>query len=158
LTTETVSFHDAKPQWETRINTRPDSTFDLAFMEDTTLSDFFKRPILVDTTLWTPAQVSPFYLSIQPWTLFFNNKRVANRISNYNLLRCNLHIKCMINGNGFYYGKLIANYVPLKDFDTITPVNGLEPEVRIGASQRMHFYLDPTISQGGEMILPFLAI
>lgn len=155
MTTETVSFHDAKPQWETRINTRPDSTFDLAFMEDATLSDFFKRPILVDTTLWTPAQVSPFYLAIQPWTLFFNNKRVANRISNYNLLRCNLHIKCMINGNGFYYGKLIANYVPLKDFDTVTPVNGLEPEVRIGASQRMHFYLDPTISQGGEMILPF---
>lgn len=153
--TETVSFHDATPEWRTSIETRPDSTFDLAFMNDTTLSDFFKRPILVNTTTWTPAQLSPFYLAIQPWSLFFNNKRVANRISNYNLLKCNLHIKCMINGNGFYYGKLIANYVPLKNYDSVTVVNGLSPEVRIGASQRMHFYLDPTISQGGEMILPF---
>jgi hypothetical protein len=80
---------------------------------------------------------------------------VLNRISNYNLLRAKLHLKFVINGNGFHYGRAIASYVPLPDDDDFVTTRSFFPQDLIAASQRPHVYLDPTLSQGGDMILPF---
>jgi hypothetical protein len=88
--------------------------------------------------------------------LFFGNKRVINRINNYNLLSAQLKVKFMINGNPFLFGRLMADYVPLKTSDTITSFSTLDINHAVAASQRLNILIDPTTSQGGVLHLPFL--
>jgi hypothetical protein len=117
------------------------------------LSDFFSRPIEIASYSWgTGINLNAV---INPWTLFFNNKRVVNRISNYNLLRCKLHVKFVINGNGFQYGRLLAAYLPLHSYDRISAHSALIEEDLVQTSQLPHIFLDPNTSMGGEMVLPF---
>jgi hypothetical protein len=65
-------------------------------------------------------------------------------------------VKFVLNGNGFYYGRAIASYLPLHNADTFTKDRAFFIEDVVAASQRPHIYLDPTNSQGGSMCLPFI--
>lgn len=120
------------------------------------LGTFLSRPIQIGSVAWTPNQVSSLSLILDPWTLFMENKRVANRMNNYFLMGGNLHVKYMVNGNGFYYGRAMVDYVPLSTYDTVSDVATLAIENVVAASQRLHVYVDPTTSQGGELTLPML--
>jgi hypothetical protein len=128
----------------------------VAYKSDTSLEAFFRRPLLIREFSWVPGNVIPLFEDFNPWADFFTNPRVINRITNYNLMRCKLHVKFMINGNGFYYGRLLANYKPLVDYDEVTRDRGLVVQDNIAASQRPHVYLDPTSNQGGTLVLPFV--
>lgn len=81
---------------------------------------------------------------------------MLNRITNYNLLRCKLCVKFVLNGNGFHYGRAIASYIPLHNNDGFTKDRAFFQEDVVEASQRPHVYLDPTNSQGGTLCLPFV--
>lgn len=153
---QTITFHDGTPQWVTSIPSSIDSTRMSAENDYTSLANFFRRPILVSTITWTPGAGAPLSLILDPWNAFFRNPRVANRATNYSFMRSKLHVKFMLNGNSFYYGRLMADYVPLKSFNDIDSLSPLQAENLIQASQRLHIMLDPSLSQGGEMILPFL--
>lgn len=134
----------------------PDWTRDALFNDvDVSLSSFFERPVLTRTYTWTPLQVSAFTAIFNPWTDFFGNPRVINRINNYNLLRAKLHVRFMINGNGFYYGRLMADYLPLSN-DSVTSASTLIPENAIQASQRMKVFIDPATCCSNELELPFV--
>lgn len=111
------------------------------------------RPIKVASYAWP--YNAPFQQSFDPWSLFFENKRIINRISNFNLLRCKLNVKVMVNGNGFHYGRCIMSYLPLHLQDTNTMERGFFSQDLIAASQRPHVYIDPTESMGGQLKLPF---
>jgi hypothetical protein len=87
---------------------------------------------------------------------YFDNPRVINRIANYNLLKAKLHVKVVINGNGFQYGRAIAAYLPLDNDDSLSTLSALVQTDLVQTSQLPHIYLDPTTSTGGEMVLPFL--
>jgi hypothetical protein len=81
------------------------------------------------------------------------NPRVANRIANFNLFKGNLHVKVVINGNQFYFGKMLMSYMPYTNSPHhLTQDTWLS---MIPASQRPHIWIDPTTSQGGELVLPF---
>lgn len=153
---ETVKFMDIENQWIASKTTSPDASFTTAFTNDLEPNEFFSRPILIGSYTWNISVIDKFYQALDVWSLFFQNKRVANRLTNYNLAHTNLHVKITINGNGFYFGKLIAHYVPLVNYDKVTVLDGLISENRILASQHLHVYIDPTTSQGGEIILPYL--
>jgi len=71
------------------------------------------------------------------------------------LLRAKLHLKIVINGNGFQYGRLIASYLPYTVWDYLSTNASLVQEDIVQASQLPHVYLDPCTSTGGEMVLPF---
>jgi hypothetical protein len=131
----------------------PDVTFRNADTNDADLQNFFSRPIKVESYSWGVGQ--NIFEQFNPWQLFFENKRVINRISNYNLLRCKLKVKFVINGNGFYYGRAIASYTPLQNLDVFTKDRAFFIQDVVAASQRPHIYLDPTTSQGGTLTLPF---
>jgi hypothetical protein len=126
----------------------------LGIYRDLTVSDFFKRPSLIKTITWS--QLSTLAESFNPWALYFADKRVANRVSNYYLIWGHLHVKFMLNGNPFYYGRLLVDYQPLYMHDTVMDWNPLYSRNLIPASQRLHILLNPTNSKGGEMILPYL--
>lgn len=81
---------------------------------------------------------------------------MINRIANFNLIRGKLHVKFLINGNSFYYGRAIVSYLPLSGWDNMTLDRAFFEEDIIEASQRPHLYLDPTTNQGGTLNLPFV--
>lgn len=153
-TTEQVAhFSDQAPQWDYVVDSMPDATYGQADSTDAELGNFFGRPIKVFSTTWSTG--ATLFLTFNPWESFFENPRVMNRISNFNLLRSKLHVRFVVNGNGFYYGRAIASYNPLHNFDDFTLDRSTVPQDTIGASQRPHVYLDPTNSQGGSLCLPF---
>jgi hypothetical protein len=152
---QTVSFSDQNQQWTYGVEEKLDSVHHTADSNDADLNNFFSRPIRIATINWTVG--STFSDTINPWTLYFENDRVINRISNYNVMRSKLKVKILINGNGFHYGRALASYRPLpQDDNMITWRMGLVPQDIIGASQRMHVWLDPTKSQGGTLELPYV--
>lgn len=151
---QNVRFNDQTPQWDYVVDSMPDSTFSVADTDDATLSNFFSRPIKIQSFSWGTG--TNLYEAFNPWQDFFENERVINRITNFNLLRCKLKVRIMLNGNGFYYGRAIASYVPLHDYDMFTKDRSFFIQDVVEASQRPHVFLDPTTSQGGTLTLPFV--
>jgi len=147
-----TSFCDENSDWHEDIRHAKDDSFYIADNADTSLQDFFSRPIRIANQAWTPTV--PLNMDLDPWSLYFSNPRVANRIANFRALRANLKIKVLINGNPFYYGRAIMSYNPLSPYDNITDTTAPIQNI-ISASQRPHLYLDPCTSQGGTMTLPF---
>lgn len=148
-----VSFLDEVDHNHVQVESEFDPTYAIADQPDTSLARFMERPIRIASYAWTPGV--PLFHIFNPWELFFDNPRIQNRIANYNLLRCKLNVKMMVNGNGFYYGRGMVSYLPLHSTDTITNVSSTAI-YNIQRSQRPHVYLDPTTSQGGIMTLPFV--
>jgi hypothetical protein len=151
---QNVTFSDQTPQWSYTVDSMPDSTFGMADASDADLGSFFSRPIKIAAYPWAVNQL--FFVKFNPWNLFFTNPRVMNRITNFNLLRCKLHVRIVLNGNGFYYGRAIASYIPLHTHDEFTRDRAFFIQDVVAASQRPHVYLDPTYSQGGTIQLPFV--
>jgi len=118
------------------------------------LGNFFERPLKIATYEWSTTIT--FFQDFDPWSLYLENPRVANRISNFKLLKGKLHVKFMINGNAFYYGRLLANYIPRHNSDNIIVNRALVSVDNVEASQRPHIYIDPTTNQAGEIACPFL--
>ena len=148
-----MHFFDANNDWSFNRSGEFDSTYTQAEMADTSLEHFFKRPIKIYEFEWEiNTDVSNV---IDPWYIFMTDKRVANRITNYNNFRANLCLKFLINGNGFYYGRLLTSYVPNASEDELYTSDSTKV-YKIEASQRPHLYLDPTTCQGGQMKLPFI--
>lgn len=149
-----MRFSDHTPAWNYSVESNPDPTFAIADTSDATLENFFSRPIKIASYSW--ATGANLFETFNPWQLYFENLRVINRITNFNLLRCKLHVKIVLNGNSFHYGRAIASYNPLHTRDDFTVSRGFFIEDVVAASQRPHIFLDPTMSQGGSLVLPFV--
>lgn len=150
---QNVMYADTHPGYITDVKGETDELRQAPFTDDATLQEFFSRPIKVISANWNVN--TDFFLTFNPWSLYFENPRVINRISNYKLMTSDLHVKITINGNAFHYGRLIAAYNPLPTTDTLTLFRQPFFADYTAASQRPHIYLDPTNSQGGELKLPF---
>lgn len=155
VSAQTLKFKDGTPQWEVGMQATSDSTRYVTPNSDVTMENFMSRPVLIGTSAWTPG-LSPYTLTLDPWTSFFSNKRVINRINNYKIMNCKLKLKFIVNGNPFYFGRLMVDYLPLPTYDKITAFSTLDPFNAIAASQRLHGFVNPTTSQGLTMELPFI--
>lgn len=154
LSSQNVQFTDQNPAYSYVVDSEYDPTRSSVDSNDATLEQFFSRPLKIAQYTWS-VSLPNFIETFNPWELYWENPRVINRISNFNLLRAKMHVKIVINGNGFHYGRLIASYTPLHTVDDFTITRGFFTQDIIQASQRPHIYLDPTTSQGGSMCLPF---
>jgi len=146
---------DGDTPWSYDITASPDETTKLAGFSDAQLGDFLSRPIKIKEYQWTPGAA----LSVtrfNPWEEFFSNVDVVDKINRYRNLRCNLRVKVLVNGNSFYYGRALMSYNPYIQFDEVTVNRAFIAADLIQASQKPHLLLDPTTSQGGEMLLPFI--
>lgn len=154
---ETTTFEDTSQGTVVGFPPAEDPTRDGVFAaSDVSLAEFFSRPIVISTATWTPGSVTPFSMAFDPWNLFFTNKRVINRINNFAQMRASLHVRFVINGNGFYYGRLMADYNPLSDLDLTSDTATLPAINRVQASQRMKVFLDPSCPCTQQMDLPFV--
>lgn len=144
---------DQPNQWTVTVPSMPDSTFNHGGETETSLGDFMARPVLIYSYDWVVGAGPDFV--INPWTLFYSNPRVINRINNYNLLRSTLNVKIQISGTIFHYGRMLVSYKPLPNEDTIDNLRYGNALDIVQRSQRPHIFLDPSTSQGGELHLPF---
>eukprot|EP01003_Olkasia_polycarbonata_P005957 NODE_5_length_3916_cov_139.898112_g4_i0.p1 GENE.NODE_5_length_3916_cov_139.898112_g4_i0~~NODE_5_length_3916_cov_139.898112_g4_i0.p1 ORF type:complete len:783 (+),score=66.13 NODE_5_length_3916_cov_139.898112_g4_i0:1377-3725(+) len=117
------------------------------------LDEFFARPVKIASSTWAVTQGLEVP-NLQVWKLWMQNPRVANRLSNYKNFRGKLHVKFIINGNSFYWGRAFASYTPFNKnpFGAGQAASWLDYP---SATMRPHIWIDPTTSQGGEMVLPF---
>jgi hypothetical protein len=153
-TSGTMTFSDTDANVVNEVRGEMDDTRYLAANAADGLSSFFARPLLIQTI--TVAVGATTYVEFNPWKRFIDNKRVINRLTNYNNMRGNMHVKFLINGNGFYYGKLIASYLPLKGSDGLEHSHATASPANIClATQRPHIFLDPCMSTAGQLDLPF---
>jgi hypothetical protein len=149
-----MRFEDQNANWDYTVDSMPDPTFAPADPYDAKLENFLSRPIRTRSYSW--AVGTNIFEKFNPWTDFLDNPRVINRLANFNRLRCKLKVRILLNGNGFHYGRAIASYTPLIQFDTLTKDRLFFQNDIVGASQRPHVYLDPSTNQGGTLTLPFV--
>lgn len=149
----TTRFTDSAPMTATTTPTPQESTFMLADTGDR-IEDFLQRPILVDTFEWTPGQAA--FRDFNPWRLFFFEGRVRNKLTNFYLLRCKMHLRFMVNGTPFYYGRLLASYIPLGPIDILSQQRSGNQFDLIEASQRPHVTINPSHDEVAEMELPYI--
>ncbi|APG76864.1 hypothetical protein 2 [Beihai picorna-like virus 54] len=134
------------------MNEQQDPTFGNADTSDIP-SDFFERPVKIAEYEWSIG--ANLFETINPWTAYFEEPRVANKMAHFRNLRCSLRVKFVLNGNPFYFGRVIASAQPLPFLDNMTKFEDGVRQDFIQASQRPHVYLNPTTCEGGELVLPF---
>lgn len=142
---QTTVFHDDVPSWSLSANLSRDITFDMGSASGCDLGDFLERPVRLASYTWTVG--SPLSENLDPWTTLLENVNVIARVKNFNLLRCDMCVKFVINGNPFHYGKVLAAYQPLATADQIfanssVGINTAGPLIAL--SQMPSVYLDPT--------------
>lgn len=154
---QTMRFADEHCEAHYDMAAEIDPTRKIRDMPDVSLNEFAMRPVLIHSQRWDYGTEMESG-EIDPWSRVLNNKRVANRLTNYNLFRAKLHIKIVLTGNPFLYGRAIAFYYPFEN-----GIRGLiDPRrrniCRTQQTQLPHIYLDPSSSEAGEMTLPFFWI
>jgi hypothetical protein len=155
LKSQTLAFNDSVAAYNYEVPSEMESTYGVSDTNDVSLAKFLARPVKIYDEEWSPADPN-ISAQINPWNLFYEDPRVANRIAHYSLLRSTLKIRVLINGNAFMYGRLMLSYHPLSTFDELYgPFEQFNESQAVLDSQRPHLYLDPCESAGGEMHLPF---
>jgi len=153
MTTQNVSFRDENAHSLVTMDTVTDSVRGARDAQDAPFADFFLRPIKIASYDWsTSTQLTG---NFDPWSAFLSNPRVNNRLCNFLLMRGKLHVKFVVNGNGFHYGRAMACYLPLDNFDNATVTSSLLEGPSVQLSQCPKIFLNPTTNGGGEMVLPF---
>lgn len=154
---QNVGFSDEQNNVITEIP-HPMSYIKVDTSQNVDLGDFLKRPVQIKEFTWTVGgTLDAASDSFDPWNLLFAKTSIKKKLDNYYMLRCNLHLKFVINASPFYYGCAIAAYQPLTVFNPAPVVLSAADRLEnIPFSQRPHIYLYPANSQGGEMVLPFL--
>lgn len=149
---QNVKFVDGDDPFVHGYHTATDDSRKDQDMEMAPLSEFFSRPIKIGHIFWGTLSAPS---GILPWKLFFENPRVANRLTNYNLLRATLKVKFVINGNAFLYGRMLVGYTPLSPNATTNFTTYALTEDAVQLSQVPHVMLNPTTSTGGVITCPF---
>lgn len=152
---QNVTFIDSAAHHVAHTDSMNDPVRDHALIQDAELGDFLSRPAKIVSIPWSVGtQVN---LSFDPWGNYLGLPSVINRLNHYRLLRGRLHIKIVISGTQFHYGRLLVHYLPLPFFDGYSFVGSTPATDSLMTlfSQRPHAWINPTTSKGCEMVLPF---
>lgn len=150
---ENVHFLDETKGFESNISSNMDQIRETTYKNDSDLGDFLSRPVLIKH-LEVPIGID-LDETLFVWQDFFKSPYTARRLMNFKLLSAKLHLKFVINGTPFHYGRVLCAYTPLAGEDDLTYLSGTEVDF-VGLSQRPHVFLDPTDCKGGDIICPFM--
>lgn len=151
-----------------------DHTFDDSFQESSFIGNFFSRPVRIFTYEWDVGNVTPPFFGFNPWELFLSQLSIEQKLTRFKLLHGTLHLKIVINGSPFHYGRFFVGVRPtLYDNNTTTgtPATNVQIEnaynnsgglkfwqpLKTLYSQRKHVFLDPSTNQPAEIIWPFIS-
>lgn len=151
-THQNVTFVDGDDPYMSGYATAVDRTRQDQDTTQLSLSEFFSRPIKIAQINWGSTTATG---SLNPWSLFFSDKRVINRLTNYSLMRATLKVKFVLNGNAFLYGRMLVGYSPYQSSPTFGMVAYDISDDAVQLSQLPHIFLNPTTSTGGVITCPF---
>lgn len=77
------------------------------------LGSYLSRPVLINSFSWSEGPTPVLLTQFNPWSLFFNNVAIRNKLTNFARLRAKLHVKIVVNASPFYYGAVRVAYCPL---------------------------------------------
>jgi hypothetical protein len=153
---ETVEFIDETSTLDTGYSEMGNSIVSRDTIAVADLATFLKRPVRIGQYYWQESDPPDSILyQINPWFLFFNDTRIKFKLNNFAFIRCNLHIKVVINASPFYYGCMGMSYQPLQVLTPSLIRSSVAAHQLIPRSQRPISYIYPQMSQGAEMTLPF---
>jgi hypothetical protein len=152
----TVTFMDDQPGATEAPPEFLDPLRDQVYDSCTELQHFLSRPIKLDTEVWNVGSELRFVF-IDPWGQFIRDPRVAQKVAHYKLMNFDMHIKIVVNGTPFHYGRAICYYTPLAMYDNINDYafTGPNTDQLTLNTQKPHVFINPTTCEGGEMVLPF---
>lgn len=150
---QNVAFIDKNAGVGDTRGTYSDDVRDIGFNQDVNLQNVFSRPVKIHKQDWVVG--NGFYFKLNPWKLFWEDPVNFERIKYFMNLRCTLKVKFIVNGNAFYFGRAIASYNPMGSLDQLSSNRSWVDADLVQASQKPHIFLNPTLSQGGELELPF---
>jgi hypothetical protein len=146
-----TTFSDGREEVLSDISSAVDATRNMGGTKMSDLRDFFARPVLL-----TQITLQNIPSSINPWATYFAQPTVKNKTANYSFFTGRMHVKIVVNGSPFMVGRYLASYKPRHSVDQFENVSLISDINVMAASQRQHLWLNPTTSQGGEMLLPFI--
>jgi hypothetical protein len=154
----TVSMLESEEWYRTEVKSERDVTYGQATQTSSELQDFLKRPIKLQRYDW--ALGTAFDQTILPWSEFFGNARVQEKLANFHLLTCNLVVRIQVNASPFHYGRILASYNPWavidgQASDSVVESPGNNGQFLVGRSQRPHVFIETSTNQSGELKLPF---
>lgn len=153
---ETVSFNDLVPPNIVEIPRSPEEISQNMAMDSISLGDFLSRPVNIASYSWLEASPIGTLASFDPWSLFFNNATVKYKLNNWAFIRCNLNVRFVYNASPFYYGSLMASYIPLPVFNQNHLVDDGNGNFLIPHSQtKGRSFIYPQCAEDVEMHLPF---
>lgn len=146
-----IEFDDAEALPPLNMSNFLNKTFDTDHDSAADLAGYLSRPVKIASIPWVEGVLLD--TAIDPWGLFFNNTYIRKKLDNFSRLRCDLHLKFVINASPFYYGCARAAWRPMH---FPIRVGSTRPEDRIPFSQAPGIYLEPSKMSSAEMVLPFL--
>jgi hypothetical protein len=158
-TQENIIFQDSRPGESISYGDPNPSTYALAMDDTAQLKEYLTRPVQIASITWSEASSLPNN-HLNPWTLYFNNTYIKNKLANYSRLRCKLHVKFIYNASPFYYGLLRACYSPLDNYGSSSRTSqffqGASANELVQASQMPGVWIEPSQNTTCEMELPFI--
>lgn len=130
-----------------------ESTYSSGETRDVPLGEFLARPVKIFEV--NPALGTTTHVQFYPWKSFLEDPAVKRRIEGFRHVRGKLHIRAVCTGNPFMYGKYGLSYRPFFDRSVHQLCGGFSDARLIQATSCPHIFIDPTTSEGGEMVLPF---
>ncbi|APG78556.1 hypothetical protein 2 [Wenzhou picorna-like virus 9] len=152
-TEQILAFDEENPGYKTERVSAYEATMDYGYNTDASLATALNRPVKIHEMLWNVGE--PLLEKINPWQLLHENPFFADKIANFELIRHILHVRVVISGTPFHYGRAIASYNPIDTYDQTDEIRVNSPQDMIRLSQRPHVWLDPANNQGGTLVLPF---
>jgi hypothetical protein len=149
-----VGFGDLEDK-QTVSKTVVNALYQPTMSADAELSKYLSRPALIGTVSVATGATIDTQSSV--WYQYFNNSAIKNKLENYAYIRCDLHLKIVINASPFYYGAILCSYKPLENTLASAPVDTTAGDNVIPYSQLPHVYVYPQTSEGGELVCPFIA-
>lgn len=120
------------------------------------IEKFFRRPFIVHSQTWDLS--TSVDITLTPWKTFFSRADIRRKIANYSYFRGDMHIRIVINGTPFLYGKLYCGYRPrIRCIDDLnTHFSGTSTDFKLCAiSQLPHVVVDPNCVNAADMVLPY---
>lgn len=157
-TAQVMQFDDGNdPSWMVEPKSNLDPTFETGYNDGSAdLADFLSRPVLLHTEN-IPISENLYRHQFKPWTLFFSDAAIRRKIYNFAYIKCNLHVKFVINASPFHYSLLMASYRPLNSKNPLGRLITInQTRSTVSESQMPNVLMEASTSTGGELVLPFV--
>lgn len=124
---------------------------DYGLRDQSNLGEFLKRPVQIANINWSIG--SNITIPINPMETFFANNTMRDKLRYFRNFYGKMKLKFLLNGNPFYYGRIIAAWKPMEV--GVSDTDGSDIAALMQLSTRMHCMLNPTDNSSPTMSIPF---